>query len=47
MIATRVVIAFYHSTLCLVTNSFALELMEEGFVEKEDLSSSVKFIRTK
>ena len=47
MIATQVVIAFYHSTLCLVTNSFALELMEEGFVEKEDLSSSDNFIRTK
>ena len=41
------VIAFYHSILCLVTNSFALELMEEGFVEKKDFSSSVKYIRTK
>ena len=41
------VIALYHSILCLVTNSFALELMEEGFVKKKDLSSSVKYIRTK
>ena len=46
MIATQVVIASYHSTLRLVTNSFALELIEEGFVEKEDLSTGVKYIRT-